>query len=142
MAVRVERGCSVKILTVHEPWAWAFFLAGKDVENRSRPTKHRGPLAIQVSKKRLKPDELTEIANFIVGARGLFASVLIGTVDQRLRGHIIGIVDVVDCVRDSASRWAMPGYYHWTVAKQRRVKPVPIVGQLGMFERDVDLEYL
>lgn len=135
----------MKIITVHEPWAWAFFLAGKDVENRSRATTHRGPLAIQVSKKQLKPDELDEIQNFIVKAGGLLASIHVGTVDVSLRGHIIGVVDVVDCLGgclNSSSPWAIPGYYHWVITNPRRVKPVPIVGQLGIFERDIDLEYL
>lgn len=139
----------MKVLTVHEPWAWAFFLAGKDVENRSRPTKYRGPLAIHVSQKRLKEHELNEINNSIIKASGLLGSIMTLTADERLRGHIIGIVDVIDCVKLDTSRtvktvtpWAMPGYYHWVINNPRRVKPVPMVGQLGIFERDVELEYL
>ena len=36
------------VLTVRQPWAWAIIQVGKDVENRSWPTKHRGPLLIHV----------------------------------------------------------------------------------------------
>ena len=130
----------MRILTVHEPWAWAFFVAGKDVENRSRPTKYRGPLAIHVSKKKLNESELTEINNAIIKASGLLGSVMTLTADEKLRGHIIGVVDLVDCVK--ISPWAMPGFYHWGIANPRRVKPVPIVGQLGIFERDIELEFI
>jgi len=136
----------MKILTVHEPWAWSFFDFAsecKDIENRSRATKHRGPLAVHVSRKQLKAVKLDEIDEFIACAVGsLFSPVSIPPRDAALRGHVIGVVDVVDCVRDSPSRWAMPGYYHWCVTNPRRVRPVPIVGQQGMFERDIELEYL
>lgn len=42
----------MKLLTVRQPWAWALAVAdgnrqaGKDTENRSRLTSHRGPVAI------------------------------------------------------------------------------------------------
>lgn len=136
---------AVKILTVHEPWAWSFFdfaAECKDVENRSRATKHRGPLAIHVSRKQLKAVELDEIDAFIARAVGGSLPDYMIPRTVAFRGHIIGVVNVIDCVRDSRSRWAMPGYWHWVVANPRRVRPVPIVGQQGMFERDVELEYL
>jgi hypothetical protein len=33
-------------LTVIQPWTSAIMLGGKDIENRSRHTSHRGPLLI------------------------------------------------------------------------------------------------
>jgi hypothetical protein len=139
---------AVKILTCHEPWAWSFFdfgAASKDVENRSYkiPGLYHGPLAIHVSRKQLKVSELDVIDEFIVRATGnLFSPASIPPRDKALRGHVIGTVDVIGCIDDSQSRWAMPGYYHWCVTNQRRVRPVPIIGQQGMFERDLELEYL
>jgi hypothetical protein len=138
----------VKILTVHEPWAWAFFCFGdasKDVENRSRPIpkNYRGPLAIHVSRKRLKENELAATDDFILRSVGNQSTLYqIPPRDASLRGHVIGIVDVIDCVKNSPSPWAIYGYYHWVTANPRRVKPVSIVGQQGMFERDLELEYL
>jgi ASCH domain len=35
-----------RLLTIRQPWAWAIIYGGKDVENRSWLTKHRGPLLI------------------------------------------------------------------------------------------------
>ena len=34
------------MLTIRQPWAWAIIYGGKDVENRSWLTKHRGPLLV------------------------------------------------------------------------------------------------
>lgn len=38
-----------KALTVKQPWAWAIVRGGKDVENRSQRTKHRGRIFIHSS---------------------------------------------------------------------------------------------
>lgn len=133
---------AVKILTVRQPWAWAIICAGKDIENRSRRTNYRGPLAIHVSK-------FSDWGEIAADARSvaplLPVKVLTRAELEPQLGHIIGVVDVIDCLGgciNSPSPWAMRGYYHWVVANQRRVKPVPIVGQQGVFERDLELEYL
>lgn len=36
----------MKALTVKLPWSWAIYVGAKLVENRSQPTRYRGPLAI------------------------------------------------------------------------------------------------
>jgi len=130
----------MKILTVRQPWAWAMFNAGKDVENRTRRTKHRGPLAIHVSTFHKWHEIEQDLC--VCGLRNK-SVVLPGKVDlEQTLGCIVGVVDLVDCVRDSASQWARPGGLHWVIANPRRARPVPIVGQLGIFERDIELEYL
>lgn len=40
----------MKAITVRQPWAWAIANGGKTVENRSRGTTYRGPLAIHAGK--------------------------------------------------------------------------------------------
>lgn len=42
----------MKALTICQPWAWAIAHAGKRVENRTWPTRYRGPLAIHAGKSR------------------------------------------------------------------------------------------
>jgi hypothetical protein len=37
---------TTRAITVRQPWAWAIAEGGKLVENRSRGTRHRGPLLI------------------------------------------------------------------------------------------------
>ena len=55
------------------------------------------------------------------------------SVDALERGAIIGVVEVVDCVRDSGSPWAEPGSWHWCLAGARALEPVPWRGRLGLW---------
>ena len=36
-----------------------------------------------------------------------------------MTGAILGVVEVVDCVSDSASTWAQTGCWHWVLANPR-----------------------
>ncbi len=114
-----------KALTVKQPWAWAIIEAGKNVENRKRRTHYRGPLFIHAGlQDSLEGWEWLDV-------RGLRLPVNPPT------GGIIGLVDLVDCVRDYDSCWAMEGHYHWIVENPRPCEFVPMRGKLSMF--DVDL---
>jgi hypothetical protein len=54
--------------------------------------------------------------------------------EDLVTGAIIGSVQVTGCIRDSRSRWAAPGYWHWLTATPRAADPViPLKGQLSMF---------
>lgn len=41
-----------KVISVHQPWAWAIAVGHKLIENRTWDTKHRGRLWIHASKNR------------------------------------------------------------------------------------------
>ena len=41
----------MKALSIKQPWVWAILNAGKDVENRTWTTKHRGWIALHASAK-------------------------------------------------------------------------------------------
>lgn len=43
---RLEPGREHRVLSVHGPWAWSIIYAGKDIENRSWSTPHRGTILI------------------------------------------------------------------------------------------------
>ena len=67
----------MKALTIRQPWASLIVDGEKRVENRTWPTKYRGPLLIHAGKSRLEVDR-----------------------DQARRlpfSAIIGQVEVVDC---------------------------------------------
>jgi len=56
------------------------------------------------------------------------------------RGALIGETDIVDCVADSQSPWAVPGQYHFVLANPKPYKkPVPCKGRLGFFEPDKEV---
>jgi hypothetical protein len=103
------------VLTVRQPWASAIFLAGKNVENRPRPTRYRGRLWIHAGlfKNRDEPDRWAVEQDIWVPAEPL------------PRGAILGCVELVDCVDDYDSPWALPGYYHWVLRQPKLlVRPV------------------
>jgi hypothetical protein len=97
----------------------------KDVENRSWPTRHRGPLLIHAG---VNKSELSE-------AR---LEALEATYGVRLPrdfeiGGVVGIVDVIDCKRRPDSVWHIRGQVGWVLARPRRLKFREAKGLLGLF---------
>jgi hypothetical protein len=103
-------------LSIRQPWAYAILHLGKNVENRPWRTDVRGPILIQASLK-IERDE----------ARKLKINP-----EDLPTGEIVGSVEIIDCVRDSKSRWAIPGQWHWLLRNPRVLaKPIPLKGKLG-----------
>lgn len=104
----------VHVLTLKQPWAWAVFHAGKDVENRSAGTPYRGRLYIHAG-VRYDLDAIDALLQ--LGYRPPL---------DMPHGVIVGHVELVDVVRDSTSRWATPGAMHWILAKPHLLSdPIP-----------------
>jgi len=113
----------MKALTVRQPWAELIVRGRKDVENRPWRTNHRNLLAIHAGLG-FDPHEPK--------VRGELES-----------GAIIGVVDVLDCVRGSESPWGLPGQWHWILGNARRLsKPIPYRGALGLWNVDPETERL
>jgi hypothetical protein len=127
----------MKALTIRQPWAWAILQGGKGVENRSWPTKYRGPLLIHagVSRQSLSietPDDWQKR----YGVRFRPEDLAFGTV--------LGVVDLVDCVPvelvDPANPWAT-GAWCWILENPRPVAvPYALKGRLGLFDVACQLE--
>src|SRR3954453_1170134 len=97
----------VKALTVKQPWATLILAGGKDVENRSRRTHYRGPLAIHVSQSMSSlTDSKNQEALRHVSPELMHLALLATSKTYNHRGYFLGTVDLVDCVRDSTSPWA------------------------------------
>jgi hypothetical protein len=79
----------MRILSIRQPWAHLITQGSKSIENRSRPTKYRGPVLIHAS---LKIDK-EACANHHLDPASLET------------GGIVGIADIVDCVEKHRSRW-------------------------------------
>ncbi len=111
----MSRSADHRALSVRQPWAYAILHLGKDVENRSWRTHFRGRLLIQVSLKveraealklKLDPDDLPT-------------------------GVLVGSVEIVDCIRNSKSRWAERRQWHWVLRNPRVLtRPIPFKGKL------------
>ncbi len=82
----------MKALTIDAPWAWAIVHGHKRVENRSWRTSHRGPLAIHAGKS-TRSDAAAAAIFAELGIEGPSPETL-----ERLRGRVLGVVDVVDVV--------------------------------------------
>jgi hypothetical protein len=133
----------MKAVSIHQPWAWAILHAGKNVENRTWATRHRGPLLIHASRSR---------ASYNRQDAALWPElygVELPAWEELTTGAILGIVDVVDCVRvgpagtlgeGAASVWALEGYFGWVLANPRVfAKPITYRGAQMLFEVNAGL---
>ena len=133
----------MKALTVKQPWGSLIALGLKDIENRTWKTNFRGMIYIHVGKSRTKSDELEVLLtdqNYIdihkfkksIGVEDRVAEYM----DTFPLGAIIGEVEIVDCINDSKSTWAMDNHWHW-VLKNPVLYEKPILnvkGKLSFWE--------
>jgi hypothetical protein len=113
------------ILSVCQPWAWAIVTGIKRVENRSRPTRHRGPLVIHASRSRrsLGQDFGELLPN-------------LPPVEQLDFGALIGVVEIVGCVpvaEVEGDPFAV-GPWCWLLANARRIQPARFRGLVSLFK--------
>ena len=123
----------MKALSLTEPMAWAIF-HGKDVENRTWPTKFRGRVYIHASQSfdKFHYRWICENNNRLV----------CGDIPDKwefVHGAIIGEVTIVDCVQHHSSRWAMEGQYQFVLENPVLYdEPIPCKGMLGFFEPNLN----
>ena len=135
-----------RVLSIKQPWAWLIIhwqgsalIPPKRIENRKTLKHIRGEFLIHTGKK----VDMT--------AYDVFADLIGDTQDREFRfsipgpadldkGGIVGKMEIVDCVTDSDSIWAIPGQNHLVLDN---VKPLPFMacpGRQGVFEVDYDGE--
>jgi hypothetical protein len=121
-------------LSVRQPWAWAIIHAGKDMENRSwkrwmKDWKFRARIAIHASSGMTKDeyDAAADVINDILPTRQCPLP------HELVRGAIIGSVEIIDNVWESASPWFMgPGAL--VLAHPEPCLPIAAKGALGLFQ--------
>ena len=105
-----------RALSVRQPWAHAILHLGKDVENRPWRTNYRGRILIQATLKAEREE----------------ASKLKLNPDKLPTGAIVGSIEIGDCVRNSKSKWAIRGQWHWILKNPCYLeKTIPFKGALG-----------
>lgn len=124
----------MKAITVRQPWAWAIIHAGKNIENRSWPTNFRGPVAIHASKG-LSRREYEELLEYLPRRFRKDAPPF----EEVPRGAILGLVDIVDCVTESKSRWFF-GEYGFVLKNPRPIKPIYCSGALSFWNVPPEIE--
>jgi hypothetical protein len=84
---------TLKALSVRQPWALAI-CHGKDTENRTRPTHHRGPIPIHA------PKAWDDVGHFtllwIAGMIGLTPN---QAAERDHRGAVVAVAEIVGCHR-------------------------------------------
>jgi hypothetical protein len=117
----------MKALSIHPAWAYAIMHLGKDIENRTWRTHHRGLLLIHAG-GRLTAGELEGLQ-----AEARRRRLNIPERHEILVGGIIGTVDLVDVVEHSRSSWYR-GPLGWVMREPRLLPFVPLKGRLGLFD--------
>jgi hypothetical protein len=126
-------------LSVRQPFAWAIFYAGMDIENRDWPTQHRGRILIHAPGIVRRDD----YAFFEHACRNpehwLCRAVMFGgglpKRQDLLKGGIIGEVEIADCVTEHPSPW-FAGPYGFMLRSARVLPFEPLPGSLRFFDVD------
>lgn len=135
----------MKALSVRAPWWWFILHCGKDIENRDWPTGLRGRVLIHASKYW----HGTEVPEDFITATGIYEEAnnceiqsLYETDAERdtlarirsLAGHIVGSIEIVNCVTNSESPWFFGRYGFVLKNPVACVNPIPFKGALGFFD--------
>lgn len=114
-------------LSVCQPWAWLIVSGHKAIENRTWPTRHRGPLLIHASKSQTYAGAWSELA-VDVPELPEWNKLVFGAVVGKVR-----LVDVRSFSDVRGRRWA-EGPFCWMLEDpQAFERPVPFSGKLKLF---------
>jgi ASCH domain len=127
-------------LSVRQPWAWLIVHRYKPVENRTWPTRYRGPVAIHASASK----NAEEYAEALWGIRSLWMTQSIPVPplpDESVieRGGFVGVAQLTDCVQAHPSPYFCGPFGHVMADAQ----PIPFIrapGRLQYFKVEDDIE--
>jgi len=119
----------MKIISIRQPWAALIVHGIKNVENRTWATRYRGPLLIHASQR---PDD--------VSREDIERRFGVSPPAQQPLGGVVGVADIVDCVRPHSSIWYAQAHHAFVLAHARPLPFVPWPGALSL--RDAPAELL
>ena len=119
-------------LSIRQPWAHMILHHGKDIENRTWPTRVRGRILIHASKGMTRA-EWEDAWDFAAEECGVMQPrIMMG---DMLRGGIVGAVEIVDCVQRSDSHW-FGGPWGFVLRNPQPLEFTPCRGALGFFRHN------
>ena len=119
----------MKALSIKQPWAWAI-IHGKDIENRTWPTRFTGSFFIHAGKKF---DHYGY--QWLLDHRNLLMTKIPHPDDFQI-GGIVGISKIVDCVSSHTSPFFF-GPWGFVLEDSREHDFYTCRGQLGFFNIDI-----
>lgn len=126
----------MKAITILQPWAWVILNANKDIENRVWKTEYRGPILIHAGKD-FPLDYYYYWSGYLIQKH----KILLPPYEQIPRGAIVGIAELVDCVKKSDSIW-FEGPYGFVLKNVRPIEPIPCKGALNIWNVPEEIEKL
>lgn len=126
----------MKTLSIRQPWVWLIVHGGKDIENRTWPTRHRGPVLLHAAKG-MTAAEWADAWDFAVGTGASPRAIAAGITRETIqRGGIVGIADLTDCIPPDrrTSRWHIPGCFGFKLENVRALPFTPCAGRLGFWD--------
>jgi len=128
---------NLQALSIRQPWAWLILHAGKDIENRSWPTRYRGRVLIHAGKGMTK----AEYQDAREHAAAIAPHITLPAFEELPRGGIVGEMRIVDCKADSLSPWFF-GPYGFVIEDAKRMPFTSCPGALGFFRPKLDQQNL
>jgi hypothetical protein len=125
-------------LSIMQPWAWLIVTGRKDIENRSWHTSRRGPIFVHAGLKidRDAHNDLIHGHHPVTGEQDhALGEAYLAAIDagEIHKGGIVGQVEIVDCVCNSASDWFV-GDFGFVLANAAALPFRPLKGALQFFK--------
>ncbi|GAA2780603.1 hypothetical protein [Kitasatospora aburaviensis] len=117
-------------LTIRQPWLAAILAGDKQVENRSWPTRHRGPVVLHAARALARDGQTDPHVRAVLARPGA---------PTLTTGALAATANITDCHRDTGCcrPWGLPGLWHWTLTDvQALADPIPAAGRLGLWRLD------
>jgi len=127
----------MKALTILQPYAHLIVTGEKLVENRTWPTRHRGPLLIHAGKNRSEVDNATDFELYEEYGEVLPFGAIVGRAQlvQCLKKELIATKLYDDEFPWLRNHYHMNGPWCWILADVERFeKPIPYQGRQGLFD--------
>ncbi|MFJ7912633.1 hypothetical protein [Kitasatospora sp. NPDC096204] len=125
-----QPAADVPALTIRQPWLAAILAGDKAIENRSWPTRHRGPVVLHAARALARDGQADPLVRAVLARPGAPALTT---------GALVATARVTDCHRDTGCcrPWGLPGLWHWRLADvQALAEPIPAAGRLGLWRLD------
>ena len=121
-----------RCLSIRQPWVWAIFHAGKDIENRQWQTRERGRILIHASAGMTRA-EYESFREFFEEQSFGHPVATVPAMADLPHGCLFGGVTIADCVSEHASPWFFGDYGFVLADPKPLATPIPYKGHLGFF---------